>query len=100
FFQAEDGIRDRNVTGVQTCALPIWPGTLQVVTAKLPSALRSASPATSALPGIGVRSRSSSAGLVVAAGPGSDGVAVPAGVVAGTSVAKSRGAAGPRSWSQ
>src|SRR6266516_5893895 len=34
FFQAEDGIRDRTVTGVQTCALPIctewraaeWPG--------------------------------------------------------------------------
>src|SRR5699024_11298295 len=25
FFQAEDGIRVRNVTGVQTCALPIWP---------------------------------------------------------------------------
>src|SRR5699024_11287040 len=24
-FQAEDGIRDRNVTGVQTCALPISP---------------------------------------------------------------------------
>src|SRR5699024_11588151 len=24
FFQAEDGIRARNVTGVQTCALPIW----------------------------------------------------------------------------
>src|SRR5699024_215884 len=23
FYQAEDGIRDRNVTGVQTCALPI-----------------------------------------------------------------------------
>src|SRR5699024_11682368 len=23
FVQAEDGIRDRNVTGVQTCALPI-----------------------------------------------------------------------------
>src|SRR5699024_5211963 len=23
FFQAEDGIRDRNVTGVQTCALPL-----------------------------------------------------------------------------
>src|SRR5207249_8977745 len=23
--QAEDGIRDRNVTGVQTCALPIFP---------------------------------------------------------------------------
>src|SRR5712671_1300397 len=25
FFQAEDGIRDDLVTGVQTCALPIWP---------------------------------------------------------------------------
>src|SRR6266516_6857285 len=24
FFQAEDGIRYRTVTGVQTCALPIW----------------------------------------------------------------------------
>src|SRR5438067_11944193 len=24
FFQEEDGIRGRNVTGVQTCALPIW----------------------------------------------------------------------------
>src|SRR5699024_7387700 len=28
FFQAEDGIRDRNVTGVQTCALPISIGTM------------------------------------------------------------------------
>src|SRR5690348_17778843 len=26
FFQAEDGIRDGRVTGVQTCALPIWVG--------------------------------------------------------------------------
>src|SRR5437867_9035870 len=26
FFQAEDGIRDRTVTGVQTCALPILDG--------------------------------------------------------------------------
>src|SRR6266581_8680498 len=25
FFQAEDGIRDGRVTGVQTCALPILP---------------------------------------------------------------------------
>src|SRR5436305_13155910 len=25
FFQAEDGIRDADVTGVQTCALPILP---------------------------------------------------------------------------
>src|SRR3712207_7699413 len=28
FFQAEDGIRDIGVTGVQTCALPIFPLTL------------------------------------------------------------------------
>src|SRR5690606_40834149 len=27
FFQAEDGIRDFHVTGVQTCALPISPAT-------------------------------------------------------------------------
>src|SRR5256886_13515527 len=27
FFQAEDGIRDLTVTGVQTCALPIFPRT-------------------------------------------------------------------------
>src|SRR5215510_15165615 len=26
FFQAEDGIRDGHVTGVQTCALPIYHG--------------------------------------------------------------------------
>src|SRR6266511_3859990 len=29
FFQAEDGIRDFHVTGVQTCALPIYPLGLQ-----------------------------------------------------------------------
>src|SRR5690606_40694003 len=29
FFQAEDGIRDFHVTGVQTCALPIWGQPLQ-----------------------------------------------------------------------
>src|SRR5699024_12211315 len=32
FFQAGDGIRDRNVTGVQTCALPILlPATEQLI---------------------------------------------------------------------
>src|SRR5256885_8327860 len=30
FFQAEDGIRDYKVTGVQTCALPIWLFQLEV----------------------------------------------------------------------
>src|SRR4051794_41985128 len=31
FFQAEDGIRDGRVTGVQTCALPISGGPLLVI---------------------------------------------------------------------
>src|SRR2546430_8062531 len=31
FFQAEDGIRDLTVTGVQTCALPISPVLEQIV---------------------------------------------------------------------
>ena len=29
FFQAEDGIRDSSVTGVQTCALPIFRNTVK-----------------------------------------------------------------------
>src|SRR5437867_13218440 len=33
FFQAEDGIRDRTVTGVQTCALPIFARALDEVCA-------------------------------------------------------------------
>src|ERR687885_2995664 len=32
FFQAEDGIRDHCVTGVQTCALPIWSSDAQTTT--------------------------------------------------------------------
>src|SRR3712207_7994037 len=31
FFQAEDGIRDIGVTGVQTCALPICPDVLAIM---------------------------------------------------------------------
>src|SRR3712207_322442 len=31
FFQAEDGIRDIDVTGVQTCALPIFGGVQQLI---------------------------------------------------------------------
>src|SRR2546430_6419384 len=34
FFQAEDGIRDLTVTGVQTCALPIFPATVFVAGTK------------------------------------------------------------------
>src|SRR4051794_41896326 len=32
FFQAEDGIRDGRVTGVQTCALPICRERIQIAT--------------------------------------------------------------------
>src|SRR5205807_5888442 len=32
FFQAEDGIRDYKVTGVQTCALPIYADQAEAVT--------------------------------------------------------------------
>src|SRR5207253_4808725 len=35
FFQAEDGIRDGHVTGVQTCALPIFARWLDVELAAL-----------------------------------------------------------------
>src|SRR5256886_12030784 len=31
FFQAEDGIRDLTVTGVQTCALPIFPAEAHLI---------------------------------------------------------------------
>src|SRR5699024_11938981 len=37
FFQAEDGIRDRNVTGVQTCALPISKGQQRTLGIEHPS---------------------------------------------------------------
>src|SRR5688572_31384496 len=36
FFQAEDGIRDLTVTGVQTCALPIWSIDLENAAMNLP----------------------------------------------------------------
>src|SRR5256885_10424045 len=35
FFQAEDGIRDYKVTGVQTCALPICPWPRSFITCNL-----------------------------------------------------------------
>src|SRR4030066_1619598 len=36
FFQAEDGIRDVAVTGVQTCALPISKGSTRLAEAIVP----------------------------------------------------------------
>src|SRR5699024_11243269 len=37
FFPAEDGIRDRNVTGVQTCALPISTTCVPAAVAPVPT---------------------------------------------------------------
>src|SRR5690606_40065910 len=41
FFQAEDGIRDFHVTGVQTCALPISMPTIKKKMAISPSLIQS-----------------------------------------------------------
>src|SRR3712207_6100804 len=41
FFQAKDGIRDIGVTGVQTCALPIWTSATAMVIPQPLSALTS-----------------------------------------------------------
>src|SRR2546430_3363863 len=48
FFQAEDGIRDLTVTGVQTCALPISPVTTwrEYLTAQLLDTYANDLPAT------------------------------------------------------
>src|SRR5690606_40979741 len=35
-FQAEDGIRDFHVTGVQTCALPIFPRSFLLLRVRIP----------------------------------------------------------------
>src|SRR5688572_31570030 len=43
FFQAEDGIRDLTVTGVQTCALPIYPSRATQRTAARSNLARSCS---------------------------------------------------------
>src|SRR5438128_10143929 len=51
FFQAEDGIRDATVTGVQTCALPIsaipwpasWSATPTTTSARMPGQIGRAS---------------------------------------------------------
>src|SRR5437667_7680069 len=44
FFQAEDGIRDRDVTGVQTCALPICSRSMPAPTPRAGSRASSAWP--------------------------------------------------------
>src|SRR5271168_1182849 len=44
FFQAEDGIRDRTVTGVQTCALPILKAMAMPFTVRDPKILEGLKP--------------------------------------------------------
>src|SRR5204863_1867409 len=54
FFQAEDGIRDLYVTGVQTCALPILRMSENGIQLKrlVPDWLHSANPSPAAMPRI------------------------------------------------
>src|SRR3989441_10195047 len=57
FFQAEDGIRDKLVTGVQTCALPISPSTRNVCSVSIsfrPICSICASPASPSSGGAGL----------------------------------------------
>src|SRR5690606_40705547 len=63
FFQAEDGIRDFHVTGVQTCALPIYPLSLsRCEPSQRPGTATAAATASSAC------ARAYSAGVKVGAG--------------------------------
>src|SRR2546430_3387990 len=50
FFQAEDGIRDLTVTGVQTCALPISRVTGAMAKASKPCSILQSIPGTKFLP--------------------------------------------------
>src|SRR6267378_7112603 len=50
FFQAEDGIRDLYVTGVQTCALPISPSSTAASAAIMIGAEQIATSAVTAMP--------------------------------------------------
>src|SRR5699024_12101674 len=64
FFQAEDGIRDRNVTGVQTCALPIyWVNTTYVLSTSGLSTLIAINPGVFSIARALFKKRSSKADL-------------------------------------
>src|SRR5260370_16036012 len=65
FFQAEDGIRDSSVTGVQTCALPISKaaealGKVLFLVKRIDEATYRRSPRHEALPQVGQVQRSAS----------------------------------------
>src|SRR5699024_373997 len=71
FFQAEDGIRDRNVTGVQTCALPISVGVNSPATARYATANGHplARPATRVRKGVSTTSPASAIIVRIMTGP-------------------------------
>src|SRR5205807_4484068 len=71
FFQAEDGIRDYKVTGVQTCALPISAGAWPIRPATACRRRRAASRRPRSWRGRGRRGGRSSAGTRRAATAGS-----------------------------
>src|SRR5690606_39726478 len=65
FFQAEDGIRDFHVTGVQTCALPIS-GKTPKARSTFPWIIQRANPARKCGPGLPVaRENSVGAGFLL-----------------------------------
>src|SRR2546430_5493005 len=66
FFQAEDGIRDLTVTGVQTCALPIFSETSRLTAAASEGAGGFGWSSAAAVPARAtIRARAESARLVV-----------------------------------
>src|SRR5690606_39797349 len=80
FFQAEDGIRDFHVTGVQTCALPICAFLFGIFLAALGGALTA--PMVSVQPGLSVGVIIISFAVVIIGGLGSiEGAAIGALIV-------------------
>src|SRR5438552_10324389 len=58
FFQAEDGIRDDLVTGVQTCALPIFAPAAETTSPSAPAPRNTAAPVASHCSDAAVQSNS------------------------------------------
>src|SRR5207253_5244958 len=63
FFQAEDGIRDGHVTGVQTCALPIFGRSAWTIAARSAISLRTCTGAMPSSPEVANAASTIAAGL-------------------------------------